>query len=124
MFSSERGQSAVELALCLPFVAALLAIVIEVGCIAADQTRLWHAAREAARASAVDASRERVSAAARAGGLDPLEIDIEPEERYRIGGAPTTVELRYEPPTRVPVLGRLVPRKPLTAKATMRIEQP
>lgn len=124
MRSKERGQATVELALCLPLVALLLGLVVEIGSIVADQARLWHAAREAARVSAVDASVERVEAAAHAGGLDSVEVEIEPDERFRVMGQPTTVTLRYEPQARVPILGRLVPRRALNADATMRIEQP
>lgn len=122
--ASERGQATVELALCLPLVALLLGLVVEVGFIVGDQARLWQAAREAARVSAVDASPARVEAAARAVGFDRLTVEIDPEESFRVSGRRTTVTLRYEPASRVPLLGRLVPRRSLRADATMRIEQP
>ena len=50
----DRGQSTVEVALLLPFVALLLLAVVQVGLVARDQVLVVHAAREAARAAAVD----------------------------------------------------------------------
>lgn len=122
--ASERGQATVELALCLPLVALLLGVVVEVGLVVGDEARLWQAAREAARVSAVDGSVGRVEAAARSVGLEPLAVEVEPEPRYRVAGRATSVTVRYRPVARVPLLGRLVPRRALTAEVTMRIEQP
>lgn len=124
MSSGQQGQATVELALCLPLVAALLALVVEVGGVVADNGRLWHAAREAARVSAVEGSTAKVMAAARAVGPGRLQVEITPEERYRIAGGSTTVRLRHEPRGRIPLVGRLVPGRVLEVEATMRIEDP
>lgn len=122
--AGERGQATVELALCLPLVATLLALVVEIGCVIADHARLWQAAREAARVSAVDTSAERVAAAARAVGPGPLDLEIEPEERYRVRGEATNVRISFQPRARVPLFGPLLARRTFVAEATMRIEQP
>ena len=50
----DEGQAAVELALVLPLVVALLLAVVQVGLIVRDQVLVVHAAREAAREAAVD----------------------------------------------------------------------
>lgn len=124
MNRDERGQSTVELALCLPIVVIILAIVVQIGVIAIDRVKVWHAAREAARVAAVDPDTEAIRRAAESAGLEPLELVIEPEDLYRRQGEPVTVEVSYSPSTRVPVLGSLFRGLELDAKASMRIEQP
>ena len=121
---AEGGQSTVELALCLPILAIVLAAVVEVGVVVGDQTRLWHAAREAARVAVVDPDPARALAAAEYGGLRPLDMTIRPEPAYRVQGRPLTVSLAYHPRGGVPLLSPLLSRIELEATATMRIEQP
>ena len=50
----EGGQATVEVALLLPLLALLLLAVVQVGLVVRDQVLVTHAAREAARAAAVD----------------------------------------------------------------------
>ena len=121
---TQRGQSTVELALCLPAVALVLGAVVEVGLIVGDNARLWHAAREAARVAAVDGDVAKIRAAAEAGGLEPVEVAADPPARYRTQGALVTVSVTHRPRARVPLLGRLFERVELRARAAMRIEQP
>jgi hypothetical protein len=120
----ERGQTTVELALCLPLVALLLAAVVEIAMVAADQARLMHAAREAARVAVVDDDAVEIRAAAEGGGLDGIELAVTPRRDLRRQGDPLTVHLRYKPPARTPIVGVLMHRITLRAEATMRIEQP
>jgi hypothetical protein len=121
---NRRGQATVELALCLPILALLAATVVEVGAIAGDRARLWHSAREAARAATVESDPERVIAAAERGGLEPLDVDIEPAPAFRRQGDPVTVRLTFDPPSRTPLVGALFGAIELHAEASMRIEQP
>lgn len=121
---AEDGQATVELALALPVLALLLAGLVEVGLLVADQGRLWHAAREAVRVAAVDPDRHDVAAAAERTGLQPLRVSIEPEPHFRRQGDPVTVSLVYEPRSRLPLFGVLLKRLSLEAEAAMRIEQP
>ena len=121
---NERGQATVELALCLPLVALLLAAVVQVGLLVADQARLWHAAREAARTAVVEPDPNAARQAVRRVGLDHVDVGIVPEPAHRVQGKPLRVSLSYRPPDRVPLLGKLVRRVELRAAATMRIEQP
>lgn len=121
---NEAGQATLELALGLPILALLLAGLVEVGMLVADHTRIWHAAREAARAAAVDPDAVDVRAAAERPGLKPLDLDISPAPELRRQGDPLTVTVRYEPRARVPLFGVLLEPIELHARATMRIEQP
>jgi TadE-like protein len=114
----------VELALCLPIVALLLGAVVEIGAIVADEARLWHAAREAARVATVDRDADAVREATESAGLQGVDVDITPEPGERVQGKPVTVVLTYDPPGRVPLLGALLDRTRLRAQATMRIETP
>ncbi|MDQ5816685.1 MAG: pilus assembly protein [Actinomycetota bacterium] len=120
----ERGQSTVEFVLLLPFLAAVFAALVEVALLAGDQVRLWHAAREAARVAVVDSDSIQVAVAAESAGLSPLELSIDPDVAHRIQGRPLTVQIRYEPPGHLPLLGLIVRSVDLNATATMRIEQP
>jgi hypothetical protein len=121
---AERGQATLELALCLPLVAAVLATLVEIGMLASDQLRLWHAAREAARTAAVDPEPAAARTAAEHSGLTPLEMSISPPLAYRRQGDPVTVSLVYGPRSGVPLIGAVIDRLTLRAAATMRIEQP
>lgn len=120
----ERGQSTVEFALLLPFLVAVFAALVEVGLLAGDQVRLWHAAREAARVAVVDPDPTQAAIAAESSGLYPLELDIDPDVAHRIQGRPLTVRIRYDPRGRLPLLGLITRSVDLDATATMRIEQP
>ena len=120
----ERGQSTVEFALCLPFVALLVAVLVQIGLLSVDTTRVWHAAREAARIAAVDGDPSAIRDAAEGAGLSPLEIEVDPGPSDRAQGAPVVVTVRHLRSVEIPVLGSLVPDLPLSAKVAMRIETP
>jgi len=112
----------VELALVLPLVALVLLAVVQVGLLVRDQVLVVHAAREAARESAVQADPAAPRRAALAGsGLegDRLEVGVSgrggPGSRVRI-------EVRYRAPTRVPLVGAAIGDVTLAASATMRVE--
>ncbi len=121
---AEGGQATVELALALPILVLLLAALVEVGLLVADQGRLWHAAREAVRVAVVDPDVADARAAAERTGLRPLDLSVSPEMHLRRQGDPLTVTLRYRPAARVPLFGVFLQRIDLAAQATMRIEQP
>ena len=120
----EAGQTTVELALCLPFVVVLAALIVEVGLLASDQVRLWHAAREGARIAAVDGEESRIRSAAERSGLAISELRIDPPDANRVPGEPVKVEVTHTPEGRLPLSGALISRLTLRAEATMRIEQP
>ncbi len=120
----QRGQSTVELALCLPLVAIVLAVIVQVGLVARDHVKVWHAAREAARVAAVDPDEDAITQAAESAGLSPITVAVEPDVTYRRQGEPVTVRVEHSPSLRVPVIGRLFEDLTLDAEASMRIEQP
>lgn len=120
----DRGQATVEFALCLPFVALLLAALFEVGMVVSDQVRLWHAAREAARVAVVDPDPAAARSAAEGVGLEDVVVEVTPGRTSRRQGEPLTVSLTYQPLGRMPLIGELFERLQLHARATMRIEQP
>lgn len=122
--ADEAGQATVELALVLPILALLLAALVEIGLLVADQGRLWHAAREAARVATVDPDTADIREAAERPGLRPIELEVEPQPHLRRQGDPVTVALVHRPRARVPLFGVLLRQRALTAEATMRIEQP
>lgn len=120
--SRDRGQSSVEVALLLPFVAVLLLGVVQVGLVVRDQVLVVHAAREAARAAAVDPAEGAARDAAEAAtALAPARLDIAVSPRGEVGSR-VSVTVTYASPTVVPVVGRLLADVTVTARATMRLE--
>ncbi|HYF46183.1 MAG TPA: TadE/TadG family type IV pilus assembly protein [Acidimicrobiales bacterium] len=118
----EGGQATVEVALLLPLVATMLLGVVQVGLVVRDQVLVTHAAREAARAAAVDptedAARQGAEAAAR---LEADRLAVELSGDTAPGGR-LTVTVRYRAPTDVPLVGQLLGDRTVTAEATMRVE--
>lgn len=119
----EDGQATLELAFCLPVVLLLIGAMIEIGLIAADQVRLEHAAREAARTAAVDRDERAIRDAAAAGGLEGLSVEVSPGPDGRVQGEPVVVSIDYSPPAHVPIIGALFAPE-MSAASQMRIEKP
>jgi hypothetical protein len=118
----DGGQAAVEVALVLPLVVALLLAVLQVGLVVRDQVLVVHAAREAARAAAVDPDPGAARRAAVDGsGLRPPRLHVRVGARGRPGSR-VGVDVRYRAPTDVPVVGRILGDVTLTGRATMRVE--
>ncbi len=119
---AERGQATVEVALLLPVFAALLLAVVQVGLVVRDQVLVTHAAREAARAAAVEPRAEvALEAAEAAARLDPDRLRVELAGSTETGGR-LTVTVRYRSRTAVPIVGPLVGDRTLVAEVTMRVE--
>jgi len=122
--AGEAGQATVELALCLPLLALMLGALVELSLLASDQVRLWHAAREAARAAAVEPDATAAEVAAEQVGLAGIVVSVTPAAVFRVRGEPVTATVTYRPPGHVPLLSEAVSRLELQAQAVMRIEQP
>ncbi len=116
---SERGQAALELALCLPILALLLLALVQVAVVVRDQVAVVHAAREGARAAAVTGAgpADGVAAARTAARLEPGRLDVDASR-----GESVRVTVRYRSPTDIPLVGRLVGDVTLRATAVMRSE--
>ena len=118
----EGGQATVETALVLPLVAALLLAVVQVGLIVRAQVLVTHAAREAARAAAVDPDPKAAMRAAKAAtALDSGRMTVVVHGRNGPGSR-VEVEVTYRAPTDVPLVGGLLGDLDLHAEATMRVE--
>jgi len=117
------GQSAVEFALVLPFAVLVLLAVIQVGAVVHDQVMVTHAAREAVRVAAVSPDAAAVRrAAATAGDLDPARVEVTISDRAQPGSL-VRVYVACSCATELPIVGALVPDVPLSAEATMQVEQ-
>jgi Flp pilus assembly protein TadG len=119
----ERGQATVELALVLPLVALLLLALVQVAIVARDQVLVAHAAREAARAAAVDDDADVARRAAeRAGPLAADRLTVAVSGRDDVGSR-VRVVVRYRVPLRLPLIGQAVRDLELRSEATMRVER-
>ncbi len=122
--NQDEGQAAVELALVLPLVMTLLLGLVQVALVVRDQLLVAHAAREAARAAAVDSTPEAAGEAAMASA--PL---IQNRLAVTADGSGATegrvrVTVRYLSPTVVPLVGSMVGDVSLSSSVTMRVEHP
>lgn len=102
----EAGQATVELALVLPLLLGITFLLAQVGLLARDRVLVVHAAREAARAAAVEPTVEAARRAAlRTRGLDPKKIGVD----TRREGRTVTAIVSYRAVTNVRFLGRKLP---------------
>jgi Flp pilus assembly protein TadG len=115
--SGDRGQSAVEVALVLPVVLIAALAVAQVCVVLRQAVLVSHAAREAARAAAVEAGDgPAAAAAARVLGEERTSVTVS-----RSGGL-VAVRVSHDAPTSVSLVGALVGDVPLSAEVTMRDE--
>lgn len=121
---SEGGQATLELALCLPAVALLIAGIVELGLWVGDHTRVIHAAREAVRVAAVDPDPDHIRRAAEDTGLDGIDVTIAPGVQGRVVGNPVEVTVTLPGAPRVPLFGSIFRFPSIEASAVMRIEAP
>jgi len=119
----DRGQGTVELALVLPVVVIAMLAVVQVGLIGRDQLLVWHAARESARAAAVEPDRQAARRAAvnATSGLEASRLDVSLSGGTAAGEF-VTATVRYRSRTEVPIVGRFVDDVDMSADVTMRVE--
>ncbi len=118
----ERGQATVELALVVPVIVVLALVVAQAAVIARTRVLVAHAAREAARAAAVDPSGGSARAAAvGAADLEPGRLGVA-LAGGRTEGDSLRVTVTYSAPTAVPMVGALVGDVSLTEQVTVRVE--
>ena len=119
-----RGSAVVEFALVLPLLLTVALAVLQLGLLAKDLMIVQEAARAGARQASVsrdDASVvQAVSDAATGLGSAGLSTTV---RRSPALGTPATVEVEYEAPVSLPLLGWLLPPNVrLSSDATMRQE--
>lgn len=120
--SGECGQATVEFALVLPVAVLFSLVAVQLALVAKDVVLVHHAAREGARAAAVEPSTESARrAAVGSSSLDGTRLSVS----LRGGstrGDHTTATVTYRSPTNVPIVGALIPDVTMSASATMRVE--
>ena len=115
--ADHRGQATVELALGFPVVCIGVLLVLQLALVGRDAVLVTHAAREAARAAAVEPTgpAARTGAVVASSALDPARLDV----RLRRSGGRVTVEVGYRSTTDLPLVGTLIPDPDLRGQATM-----
>ncbi|HEX7248314.1 MAG TPA: TadE family protein [Actinomycetota bacterium] len=107
---SERGTAAVEFALVLPIVLAIVLALVQVGLLVRDRLLVESAVRAGARTAAVelgdDAVRAAVLRAAPSLDADSLSVST---TRAGVRGEPVTVSVSYMAAIRVPFVAWLFP---------------
>lgn len=117
----DDGQATVEVAIVLPFLVVLLLAMAQVGLVIRAQVMVIHAAREAARAVAVDSGADATEAALLASTLDPSRTAVDVSGSLEPGGH-VTVTVNYSVVPSVPLAGAIVGAVDLDASATMLVE--
>ncbi len=120
----EGGQAAAELVLVLPVVILGLLLVIQVGLIARAQVLVVNAAREGARAAAVEGPGAAEATAAASPGMRDDHLAVSAATEPGQTGDLVRVQVRYRVPTDVPLVGPMVGVPTLTAEVVMRVEDP
>ena len=106
----------------LPLILAVALALVQVGLLVRDHVLVAHAAREAARAAAVDPSTEAATVAALAAtSLDPDRLLVETQGSRTTGGH-LRVTVRFRPELSVPLVGRLFPAVSIQETLTVRVE--
>ncbi|WP_164984910.1 TadE/TadG family type IV pilus assembly protein [Ammoniphilus sp. CFH 90114] len=124
---SNKGQSTVELALCLPILLILLIGILDFGLVLHTNLMLDHAGREAARAASVGKTDAEVSQMILSGtpGLQSskLSFSVTPAQANRTRGVYATVTISY-PIDFISPITKTVFQSPytITTKTVMRVE--
>lgn len=116
-----RGQATVELALGLPVVLLGVLLVLQLALVGRDAVLVTHAAREGARAAAVEPVHLVAwrGAADSSSALDTDRLDV---SLHRAEGR-VEVSVEYRSRTGLPIVGALLPDPTLRGTATM-LEEP
>ena len=116
----DRGQSSLELALCLPLLMVFVLGFVQVAIVVRDQLAVQAAARDGARAASTAAAAPTAArrAAENAVSLRPLDVSTNASPRT------ATVTIRFINHTTVPIVGMLIPDVTVTATASMVLEPP
>jgi len=122
--ASQRGTAAVEFALVLPIVLAIVLALVQVGLLVRDRLLVESAVRSGARTAAVEPGEDAIRAAVlrAAPALDPAVLTVS-TARAGVRGDPVTVTVSYVAAIRVPFVTWLFPSGvSMRAEATDRQE--
>jgi hypothetical protein len=120
--TNQRGQATVELAVAIPFVVLLLMLLVQVGIVMFDQLAVAQAAREGARAAAVDPTPgAAASAAGHATRLDVKYLSVKAGPRPGPDGL-VRVDVSYQARILLPFTDQVLLRPVVTSSAAMRVE--
>ena len=116
----DNGQATVELALVLPLVFGMLALLFQVALVARDEILVVHAARDATREATLSRDPARVAAAARRTlpGATARVVSRGPV------GEPVRVAITYVSHTDLPLIGVFLPDLTLHGASVMQVERP
>lgn len=117
---SDTGQATVELALAVPVLLVGLLLVVQAGLVVAEHVTTVHAAREAARAVAVDGRRGVATDAVADAGREGCRTAV---DRPAQVGATLSVTVTCAVATDVPFVGPLLPDIDVRSQAAMRVER-
>ena len=108
--AGQRGTAAVEFALVLPIVLAMVLALLQVGLLVRDRLLVESAVRSGARTAAVEPGDDAVRAAVlrAAPALEAGAVSVA-TARDGTQGDPVTVTLTYDAPIRVPFVSWLFP---------------
>lgn len=118
----EKAQATLELAFCLPIVVILYLFLVQIGVVLLNQLAVTQAAREGARAAAVDPNPGAAAAAAGlATGLDSRRLKTTVGPRPGSDGM-VHVTAEYESDIRMPLTQTILVRTHVEGHAAMRVE--
>ena len=115
---SLRGQAAVELALVMPVVVIFMLLILQVGLVVREQIALIHACGAAARAASIaDSPSEAASSVFSASSFgDAAEITVATNDGM------VTVDVVFDHPTNLAIVGFFLPDITLRATATYQLQ--
>jgi hypothetical protein len=121
---SDKAQATAEFALVLPILLLVFLLFAQAVMVMRAQIAVTAAAREGARKGVETGSQAIIEGAAlrSAAGLDPERISVEVSGGPRRRGEWLRVEVEYEVPIAIPIVGRFFPEVTVSASAEMRIE--
>ena len=122
---NEEGQATIELALCIPLFVALMLLMAQVCGVLLAQLAVTQAAREGARAAAIDPRPGTAATAARsATGLNPARLSVEVSPSHRTPGEMVRVQVSYPMQISMPFSNTTLLRPVVQAEAAMLAEAP
>jgi Flp pilus assembly protein TadG len=113
-----RGQAAVELALVMPVVVVFMLLILQVGLVVREQIALIHACGAAARAASIADSPDDAASSVFSASSFGAEADID----VTTNDGMVTVDVVFNHPTDLAIVGLFLPDITLRASATYQLQ--